>query len=398
MRFGSAGAAFPAASQRQLPDAGQPSAITVGDFDSDGGQDLAFTNANEDAIRVRRGGPAFPDADSSDVSTEFFPVDVAVGDFDQDGTQDLATANFGDDTVSIRPGGGPSALAGNLLENGGFEGAGAVREFDNGPFSAPPGWQRTGNITHAIYGMPIDRVFPDRGLAPRLGGAQNFLYSGGDDGATAFQTVEIPRGARRAIKAGRASVTLSALLGGSRFEPEGVEAEVDLLRASGSPLRSFEIGPVDAEDRRNLTTLLPRSKTKPVPKRARRARVTLTVIGEGDDFDFAFADNVKLTLDKGCGGQRSTLVGTTAAETLRGRGRPDVIAASLGDDKLLGRGGSDRLCGGPQNDKLKGGSGDDILFGDAGRDKLSGGRGRDVCIGRGGRDKASGCEAERSIP
>ena len=55
------------------------------------------------------------------------------------------------------------------------------------------------------------------------------------------------------------------------------------------------LGPVTGADRRNLTTLVRRAGSAPVPARTRRIRVTLTS-RTPDRWSSASADNVKLTL------------------------------------------------------------------------------------------------------
>jgi Tol biopolymer transport system component len=89
-----------------------------------------------------------------------------------------------------------------------------------------------------------------------------------------------------------------------------------------------------------------------------------------------------------CGGKRSTIVGTAAADVLTGTPDPDVIAGLGGKDNIKGLAGKDILCGG---------KGRDTLIGGAGRDRLLGAKGRDNCKGGGGRDSGKGCEQEKSL-
>lgn len=63
-----------------------------------------------------------------------YPGAVAVGDFNNDGNEDLAMANVSG------VGNGPEPLAGNLLQNGGFEGQDAIREPTK-PAQPIAGWQ-----------------------------------------------------------------------------------------------------------------------------------------------------------------------------------------------------------------------------------------------------------------
>jgi uncharacterized delta-60 repeat protein len=105
-----------------------------------------------------------------------------------------------------------------------------------------------------------------------------------------------------------------------------------------------------------------------------------------------------------CAGRLATIVGTPAADRLRGTSRRDVIVslggrdvirslsgndivcAGSGNDTVFGGRGNDRLGGGSGNDRLLGESGRDRLVGESGRDRLRGGPGRDRLLGGPGRD------------
>jgi PKD repeat protein/murein tripeptide amidase MpaA len=92
-----------------------------------------------------------------------------------------------------------------------------------------------------------------------------------------------------------------------------------------------------------------------------------------------------------CRGRTATILGTGAAELLRGTPGPDVILALGGDDRVRARGGDDLVCGGHGHDRLGGGSGDDLLLGGRGADRLRGGGGDDTCRGGAGRDILISC-------
>src|SRR5262249_5296190 len=78
-----------------------PVAITVGDFNGDGHQDLATANFNGNSVSILlgEGDGTFQVAHDFAVGAE--PQSVAVGDFNGDGHQDLATGNVNANTVSI---------------------------------------------------------------------------------------------------------------------------------------------------------------------------------------------------------------------------------------------------------------------------------------------------------
>lgn len=161
-------------------------------------------------------------------------------------------------------------------------------------------------------------------------------------------------GSAEPIDAGRATAKLSAYLGGTLFLLSHMSATAAFLDATDASLGVLRIGPVTREDHKNLTTLLRREGSAPVPAGTRRIRVTLTSTGAeidlpidgGGIYSFGMADNVKLTLDidpsdpsapppplpstpppsaRSCGGLPVTIRGTESSETLNGTPGNDVI-------------------------------------------------------------------------
>ena len=72
-------------------------------------------------------------------------------------------------------------------------------------------------------------------------------------------------------------------------------ATAEFLDGSGTALGVLTVGPVSSAERRNVTTLLRRTGSAPVPLRTREIRVTVTS-RDTDRWSSAIADNVKLTL------------------------------------------------------------------------------------------------------
>ena len=102
-----------------------------------------------------------------------------------------------------------------------------------------------------------------------------------------------------------------------------------------------------------------------------------------------------------CRGLRANVVGTGAADSLRGTVLRDVIVARGGSDTVAGLAGRDVICAGRGNDRVSagaaadsvfGGGGRDRIFGRAGADRIRGGRGLDLCRGGAGVDSIRGCE------
>jgi len=84
------------------------------------------------------------------------------------------------------------------------------------------------------------------------------------------------------------------------------------------------------------------------------------------------------------------ITGTTAADTLAGTLKSDVIFGRSGDDTLSGGPSADQLYGGSGNDLLRGHQGNDALFGESGNDRLLGNQGSDLLDGGTGNDDLSG--------
>ena len=388
----------------------RPFSVAVGDFDSDGREDLAITNGDSVSVRLGNGDGSF--SDGGEVAVGDLPFPLAVGDFDADGKEDLAVGNFSGGTVSLRLGSGAAPLGGNLLVNGSFEqGLGARLPTQSPPI---PGWTQSGGMTFVRYGVVPHFGFPSHLDSPRYTtGGLNFLWGGDSFGlggvTTASQTVDVS-GSAEPIDAGNAIANLSAYLGGALFYPDHMSATAEFLSATDASLGALQIGPVTNENRKNLTTLLRRADSAPMPVGTRRVRVTLTST-DADTTSSAMADNVKFTLDTGpsdpsppppppgtCNGLPVTIQGTDQSETLIGTPGKDVIDGQGGNDVIRGLGGNDVLCGGEGRDRLFGGPGRDRLLGGNGRDALNGGTGRDRCDGGRGTDTTRHCEVRVRVP
>jgi hypothetical protein len=87
---------------------GNPSSVTVGDFNGDGIADLAVANTYTGTVTILMGGGdgTFTPALNSPVSVGNEPFSIAVSDLNRDGIPDLAVANWGSNTVTILLGNG----------------------------------------------------------------------------------------------------------------------------------------------------------------------------------------------------------------------------------------------------------------------------------------------------
>lgn len=100
----------PAVPQVSLPI--WPSAVTIGDFNNDGNQDVIASNYNSTnaSIRLGDGNGGFTSPAMPQFQLGSRPAAIAIGDFNGDGNQDIATANYYPNqypnNISIRLGNG----------------------------------------------------------------------------------------------------------------------------------------------------------------------------------------------------------------------------------------------------------------------------------------------------
>jgi hypothetical protein len=347
VRTGGAGASFDVAPDAFAGDGGGVPRIAVGDFNSDGDEDLALSRGSGTVV-IRRGaaGATFEPAPAV---TAPGARAIAIGDFDADGNQDLAVTGAGG-VATVRTGGGPSLLSRSLLENGGAE-----QGVGNSNFGSPaiPGWARTGPMTFVRYSTR--GLFPQRPDAQRWEGGEDF-FSGGPNNAqsSATQTASVPV-PPASIDAGLSTATLAADLGGYRTRDDRMQVTAEFLDGGGAALGSFSIGPVSAADRGNLTTLLRRAATQPMPAGTRSIRVTLTATRfSGFGYNLAFADNVKLTVASndrdadgvGDGADNCPAVANAHQANNDGDGRGDACDADDDNDAVLDRADTCRLIAG----------------------------------------------------
>ena len=118
------------------PTGNNPYSIAIGDFNADGRQDLVTANvgavAGGDSVSVLLGVGDGTFAAAVDYATGDSPYSVAIGDFNSDGKQDLVTANGGSDTLSVLLGNGDGTFAAKVDYTAGtFSYSVAVGDFDS---------------------------------------------------------------------------------------------------------------------------------------------------------------------------------------------------------------------------------------------------------------------------
>jgi hypothetical protein len=186
--------------------------------------------------------------------------------------------------------------SGNLLLNPGFEqGTPLTSNVSSGPI---PGWTTVPSFSEADYGAS---GLAAASVGTQVGGGNSFGWGGTMSAnigkSWALQHVDVAREAA-GIDAGRATITLSGLLGGLGAQEDNASVKALFLTPSGDELGNVEIGPVTRDDRESLTTLLSRSKSAPVPAGTRAVRVVATSVRlNGGPTNDGLFDNLSLTLD-----------------------------------------------------------------------------------------------------
>ena len=142
------------------------------------------------------------------------------------------------------------------------------------------GWATTGSLTAWSYGALGDR--PDGAYAASISGGETF-FSGGPGGVagvpTASQQIDVS-GAALEIDSDGVAATLAALIGGYTVSEDLARVDAVFYDATGTRLGSVGIGPVTRDDRKRVTSLLPRRSTANVPKLTRRIDVVISVNGK----------------------------------------------------------------------------------------------------------------------
>ena len=186
-----------------------------------------------------------------------------------------------------------TSAAPNLIKNGGADLGPAVSDASS-VVPSIPGWTQTGSFTVVKYGAPGG--FPDATISQATGGKTNFFAGGPSNpksGAT--QVVNVTR-YKAAIDAGKRTATLSGFLGGYASQADALAVTATFLGDAGQKLGVLKIGPVGAAARNNVTTLLQKSQSKPVPKNTRSIEVKLTAARTSGSYNDGYADSLSLTL------------------------------------------------------------------------------------------------------
>jgi hypothetical protein len=169
--------------------------------------------------------------------------------------------------------------AGNLLRDPGAEHGGA--------------WALADGFARERYGAP----FASAATGAALGAGDRF-FAGGPTGtaSSAEQVVDLTWVAPE-IDRGGATVSLSGLLGGYGADPDSGSFEARFLDPAGRPMgATLVLATPAAVERANVTILMPRSRTDPIPPLARSVAVTLRAVHERGGYTDAYFDNLGLAV------------------------------------------------------------------------------------------------------
>jgi hypothetical protein len=186
-----------------------------------------------------------------------------------------------------------AAAGPNLIRNGGADAGPGVMNASLVSASMP-GWTRTAGFTAVKYAA--GGGFPDATIGGPIKGKANF-FAGGPNVATssATQVVNVTR-FKAPIDAGQRVATLDAFLGGYAGHGDSMSVTATFLSETGKKLGVLKVGPVTAAERQEVTALIEKSASKPVPKKTRSIQVKLAAKRVVASYNDAYADNVSLTL------------------------------------------------------------------------------------------------------
>lgn len=186
----------------------------------------------------------------------------------------------------------PLRVSDNLVFNGNAD---VVPAGDN----PTPGWfdptlRRIGGAGVAAYGDANAPAATDPG--PDNRGLKLFIGGTGNDTSVLRQNVAIDPTWQQAINDGHVKFKFSGFLGGYLNEMDTATASLTFLDLNRQTLGSISLSSVTAEDRNNLTGLLPVQRLDYVPAGTTQVYVDLTFQRfSGNDND-GYADNLELVL------------------------------------------------------------------------------------------------------
>ncbi len=181
----------------------------------------------------------------------------------------------------------------NLILNPGAEGGpGATSDTQHLPL---PFWDLTGVLTPVHYGTLVSPSAPgptDRGANFFAGGPNNAISS-------ATQVVLLTQG-WPVIDSGMSTYQLSGWLGGALSQDDTMILSITFNDSTGESLSTATLNGPTASQRNNITGLLYRTRTGPVPAGTRSINVALISSRRFVPYNDGYADNLVLTLSNPC--------------------------------------------------------------------------------------------------
>ncbi|MFF3018512.1 FG-GAP-like repeat-containing protein [Streptomyces sp. NPDC057939] len=426
-----------------------PAGVTVGDFDEDGKQDLATSNANTSNVSVvlGNGDGTFGAAAQFALSAGSGSQGVAAADLNGDGHLDLVTSNSSAGTLSVLLGDGdgsfgaassvsagmtlPSKLkladvnedgkqdvvvvapgtpgrVAVLLGNGagGLGTASLLSAGSNLTSASVADLNGDGHVDLVVSSAGSNEVIAFEGNgAGAFGSPLVFGLAGGinpqstavadlnGDGRPDVVTANSNNAATYAKDA-------SVLLNTTNRTPTAAndaygKVGADTALVVGAP---GVLGNDTDPDGSPLTAALVTGPT--------HGTLTLNANGSfsyqpgsayvgSDSFTYKATDGtvdsniatVTINVSAGCNGLAATITGNG---TVNGTNGADVIVTGNGVDSVSGNGGNDTICTFGGNDAVSAGSGNDHVDGGDGNDAITGGDGTDALKGGAGNDALSG--------
>jgi hypothetical protein len=165
------------------------------------------------------------------------------------------------------------------------------------PVEAIPGFAPVDGFTVVRYGSP--NGFPSLDLAAQIAGESNFFTGGTANVSSATQIISVVDAESLIDSAPGVSYELSGYLGGYADQNDYAEVSLLFLNVNGIEVGSEKLKPVNATERQNQTTLLPRQANGILPSGTRiiQLKVTMTKV-EADARNDGYVDNLRFSLHK----------------------------------------------------------------------------------------------------